>query len=341
MAIGSARDAARAAVILAVLHAGSATGAQEAAESVPDTVVVPVVVRVHADSLLMGQPFRVDAELVHPGLEAIEMITPLAELGPIEVTGIERALDRGDTAHVVIDAAAFAVGRHRVAPLRFAARAAGDLCVAVSESLTVTVLSTVPADAESLLPIREAVPIRPPARRWPWIVAAAAALALAALITAWWRRRGRAPILPATPPAPAHERALAALSRLAASDLARMGPWKAFYTELTDILRHYVAERYGVDAPDLTTSETLAALRQAQAPDQAVLSLRGVLHEGDAVKFAKAVPATDVPSRDLAAARAFVTLTTATVTSVRSSPPAGPSADGHAPRPWAEQGRRP
>jgi hypothetical protein len=125
-------------------------------------------------------------------------------------------------------------------------------------------------------------------------------LCVVAGVVAYARRRR---VEPPAPTAPPHETALAALQELEHAALDA----RAFYTRLVDILRAYIATRFGVDAPDDTASELLAALFQAVATsDRHQSLLRSVVNESDLVKFAGRVPAADAPARALSACREYI-----------------------------------
>lgn len=114
-------------------------------------------------------------------------------------------------------------------------------------------------------------------------------LGLAAL--AWWlwrrHRRKRLEPPPPPPPLPPHDRARRALE--AATRL--LGDPNAFCTEVSAILRTYLEERFGWNAPDRTTEEFLAELRRDRTLPQ---SLQDLLHDFlercDLVKFARFEP---------------------------------------------------
>ena len=95
------------------------------------------------------------------------------------------------------------------------------------------------------------------------------------------------------PPLPPHEAALAALEKLRAQRLWQEGKHKLYYSALTDILRTYIAGRYGVSAMEMTSDEILAAVRvlsEEELPKKAAMDLTAILRDADLVKFAKAEP---------------------------------------------------
>ena len=150
-----------------------------------------------------------------------------------------------------------------------------------------------------------AEPVDIPVPWWWWVVFG---LALAAALTGmawWWKRRKTARSAPrhVSP----HEAALAALEALLGEDLVSRGAFKLFYLRLSDIVRHYVEERFGLRAPEQTTEEFLAAMSAAPVirRDHQTL-LRGFLNQADLVKFAKFVPDANDVEGAVKAARRFI-----------------------------------
>lgn len=90
---------------------------------------------------------------------------------------------------------------------------------------------------------------------------------------------------------PAHIIAFRELEKLKEEKLWQTGETKKYYTRLTEILRMYLENRFGVFSMELTTSETLdALLRTGFAKNDAFNKLKRVLTGADLVKFAKFKP---------------------------------------------------
>jgi hypothetical protein len=116
---------------------------------------------------------------------------------------------------------------------------------------------------------KEPRPIKPPEvvrRDWArigWIAGiVVASLAVAALLV-WQivrRLRGRRKKVKDIPGEPADSRALRRLHDPQLDRLFREGRAKPYYSELTEIVREYIEGRFGLPAPDRTTSEILADL---------------------------------------------------------------------------------
>ncbi|MBL0342595.1 MAG: hypothetical protein IPP71_17880 [Bacteroidetes bacterium] len=71
------------------------------------------------------------------------------------------------------------------------------------------------------------------------------------------------------PRRPAHEIALEALAALDASKLWQNGNYKGYYTELSDIIRTFIQNRWSLAAMEMTTDEVLK-LKIAQDQNQDV-----------------------------------------------------------------------
>ena len=82
-------------------------------------------------------------------------------------------------------------------------------------------------------------------------------------------------------------RTLLALEALQQKKLWEQDRTKDYYIELTDILRSYIEERYGIPALEQTTDELLAGLRLSSMPTAPREQLAQLLRLADMVKFAK------------------------------------------------------
>lgn len=182
----------------------------------------------------------------------------------------------------------------------------------VSDPITIEVTSVLPADADTAEPKDIAPPVavtEPGGSRLVPGLAAAISAALAGLGYVWWRRRpASAPVVETgTEPTSAHLEALAALSRLRASNLFAERRLDEFYQRLSDILRRYVVGRYGVMAPNLTTQEVRDILPNSAAlsADENTRFMALLLHS-DLVKFARHLPSEADMHSDLDNATRFV-----------------------------------
>lgn len=83
------------------------------------------------------------------------------------------------------------------------------------------------------------------------------------------------------------ERALRELDALMHRNLPEKGLFKDFYIELTLVIRRYIERRHGIQAPEQTTEEFLAAAAQhAHFTSTSIAELKAFLSAADLVKFA-------------------------------------------------------
>ncbi len=162
-----------------------------------------------------------------------------------------------------------------------------------------------------------APPLAKPINPWLWVGAGLAGVLALALMVYLWKRRGRR-IVPLPPPLPPHLLAYQALDRLLAADLLASGQVKLFFETLSDILRHYIEQRFGLRAPEQTTEEFLADLGRLGdgplvrfgAPTLIAAShkllLRDFLSHCDLVKFAKHTPTRAEAEERVELCRSFV-----------------------------------
>ncbi len=125
----------------------------------------------------------------------------------------------------------------------------------------------------------------------PWVLGLLVLAAAGYWLYRRYRRRVKPEVVvPATPPRPAHEVAYESLTALEASALLEMGEIKTYHIRVSDIVRVYVAQRFGIDAMEMTTSELLSRLRADGMRSAIVADVRQVLERCDLVKFAKFRP---------------------------------------------------
>ncbi|HPI68913.1 MAG TPA: hypothetical protein PLX41_01365 [Bacteroidales bacterium] len=93
------------------------------------------------------------------------------------------------------------------------------------------------------------------------------------------------------PTEPAHVIAFRELKKLQENEIWQKGEIKKYYSCLTEIVRQYIENRFGIYALEMTTSETLAALiRSGLKKNESYSVLESVLIASDLVKFAKYQP---------------------------------------------------
>ena len=104
------------------------------------------------------------------------------------------------------------------------------------------------------------------------------------------RGKGFGDLFKPAPPLPPHVAAIQALEALHNQKLWQNNRHKQYYSGLTDILRTYIAARWGFGAMEMTSDEIIDAVRPLDLPRKSAMELTALLREADLVKFAKATP---------------------------------------------------
>lgn len=108
-----------------------------------------------------------------------------------------------------------------------------------------------------------------------------------------WLRKGEMPLKPKKKRLPPFEEAMARLDQLKQKQLWQAGQDKAYYTELTDILREYIDRRFGINAVEMTSSQIIDVLRSNEETKAVNSQLGSILEVADFVKFANMRPLPD------------------------------------------------
>ena len=176
----------------------------------------------------------------------------------------------------------------------------------LSDTLSVTVASVLPEGEvlDELRPARAALAETPDSvakQYWPLALALVVLTGGGLLGFAWWQRYAEARARMT-----AYDRALQRLSRLEEQGLPDATAADAWYVELSDIVRRYLEDQYGLRAPELTSEEFLQEAQRSEAMTPVQRELMPVfLEQCDRVKFAAYSPEQSESGEALALARRF------------------------------------
>lgn len=151
--------------------------------------------------------------------------------------------------------------------------------------------------------------------RWVLLALAIAGVGIGGyyLITYLRSRYSEAPAtdVPMEPLRPAEEVALEKLDAIREQKIWQSGQVKEYHTQLTDVVREYIARRFEVSSTEQTSDETLRAMRGLLSDKKELYEdLRKMLTLADLVKFAKWTTTPDENELSLRSAYAFVKETT-------------------------------
>lgn len=257
-------------------------------------------IHLSADSVKVGERFSLSLVAATSG--AADVIFPLPDAGPTEFGDLHvvrrsaartrRPSSTRRVDSVAYEVATFAIGSARVPVLPIRLVEEGDTTIVGTSPKLVPVISVVGPEAKGLrTPARLATF---PLPLWMWAVLVGAGLLIVGAVTyAWWRLRGEASesIEADGGDEDPYEAAVKELQQLGRRNPNDRVTGKAFYVELTQALRQYIARRVGVRALECTTSELVVALqRRRNVPETAAQRIEPVLERADFVKFAGARP---------------------------------------------------
>lgn len=148
-------------------------------------------------------------------------------------------------------------------------------------------------------------------KEWAWLIVllllvCGTAVLVIYFINRYVKNKPIIRIVKVVPPLPAHVKALNEIERIKQEKLwERENNPKQYYTELTDVLRTYMSDRYGFNAMEMTSDEIIAKLRSLQ-DKEALHELITLLETADLVKFAKHNPLMNENDMNLVNAIDFV-----------------------------------
>ena len=273
--------------------------------------------RLSRDSILIGDQIEWTLDLqLAPG-EAARISKPGAEPVPgVEALG-ELALDTLSQKNGRIDLrghitlTSFDSGSYVLPPLYvLKARADGtvDTLEYVGPTLAVT---TIPIDTATF----EAYDIKGQIRYpltfkevIPWVGLALLLAALIWLLVRWirFRRQNRDFFGKPVVQDPPHIVALRSLEKTRSQKLWQNGKQKQFYTQVTDALRQYIADRYDVAALEQTSAEMFRDLQDKDIDPALMEKLKDLFTTADFVKFAKHMAADEENENAIPTAIRFV-----------------------------------
>ena len=188
-------------------------------------------------------------------------------------------------------------GFYTVPSIPFRYRIMPDTTVTVAQSsMMLLAVHTVKVDTTQAIkpiigPLKVPITFR---EMLPWILAALAIILLIAAVI-WYlnKRRKREPVFTLKPKVVLlpHETALQDIEKLRLKKLWQAGRIKEYHSELTEILRRYIEDRFQVPALEQTSGEiTMSLMNNPGCPRPALDKLGNLLIMADMAKFAKVQP---------------------------------------------------
>ena len=107
------------------------------------------------------------------------------------------------------------------------------------------------------------------------------------------------------PQLPPHQLAMKEIERIKAERIWQKGESKEYYTELTDVIRSYIKDRFGFNALEMASSEIIDELLKVRDKN-AIADLKELFQTADLVKFAKHTPLMNEYDANLVCAMDFI-----------------------------------
>jgi len=261
------------------------------------------------NAIRIGEQLRVRVTVTGPTGFLLRNVGPADSLEGLEIVSVDSSSDGGSKTRTYT-ITAFDSGTYVVPPFAAYYRGLSDTAVRTVSTLPIAVfVHGVDVDTSS-----EIRAIKPPLdvpltfmEVLPWGLTILLVAGLIWILYYYLKQRKRGErLIPAAPPRPADEIALEALRAIGSEKLWQRGMLKEYHTAVSDVVRTYIENGFGVPAMESTSDEILGAWRTAGFGEGMVTSLRDILYLSDLVKFAKFVPDSDQNEQSLEGAVRFV-----------------------------------
>ena len=260
----------------------------------------------------IAQPIHLEITAQAPAGVSVQFPENSTNLGPFQILDVQEQFDvplgESRLSRRVYTLESLASGKKTIPSVQISyvdrrrAKVVSDVVISEPVELEITSLLEGQVDLTKFRDIKGAIALQTPKATRDWTIygISIGGVALLATVTLLlWHRRQRK-YTPA-------ESALIKLAQLEQRDLLAAGETHVFYCCLTDIIRHYIEDRFGYRAPKQTTSEFLSAVqREDLLCDKHQAPLQEFLQVADMVKFACHSPSRDEAAAAIGKARQFV-----------------------------------
>lgn len=273
--------------------------------AIPAALYPEVVTEVDRNEIKIGDEFHLSLTFSH--LEEVTILEKghAFDLGQFVIRNIEpqepETLPGGRIQEkTVYTLATFFTGEYEIPALDIRFQTGdGNIGQFKTQPITIHVRSLTPSESEDLdiRDIKEPLLISGASRIWI-VFLSLLLLGLMAFLVWYFYFRKKESLEPEAPPLPPH---ILALQRLAAlrerTDLIEAKKFKEYSTLLSEIIRHYIEQRWFISAMDLTSYEIVEEMRPLRLDENIQKAFSDFFDTCDLIKFAKHEPQSDELNR--------------------------------------------
>ncbi len=261
---------------------------------------VTIEARVDKNKIKIGDLIRYSIIIRHDSDVTVELPELGANLGQFEIRDYDDAAPEKRGNEILLRReyviSTFDIGEYEIPPVSIRYQLRGDTTwkELATEQIKITVESLKPSEAGD---IRDIKPPMVMERDWKqyirYGIAALIVIIIGILtyIVVQRIRQGKG-LIPRIekPVPPPHEVALEALTQLLQDQLLQKGEIKLFYIRISEIIRRYIEGRFFIPAIEMTTTQLIDTMTEAEIEAEVVQMVEDFLLNCDLVKFAKYIP---------------------------------------------------
>ncbi len=284
-----------------------------------DAQQIKATARLDSTNILIGDQVKLFLEIDHPKNVAVEFpqvpdtIESLIEV--LARSGIDTFALDNETFQKQIQSytiTCFDSGSYRIAPKWFKIDLNGRIDSVPTNGVTLNVftmqIDTTKGPTDIKMPYDAPITLK---EVTPYMLGVILIGALLFLILYSIKRKKKGKplfVLPRKPKEPAHVIALRELNRIKSEKIWQKDKTKQYYSEVTEVLRTYIEERFEIPAMEQTSDETIESFRMRKEliSEKQFMNLSRILSIADLVKFAKYKPLPDDDNLTLVDAYFFV-----------------------------------
>ncbi|MFP4458194.1 MAG: BatD family protein [Candidatus Zixiibacteriota bacterium] len=255
------------------------------------------------NEITIGEKVNYKVEIQYPKSSALNTPAIGQNLGMFEIKNFEVKdpieQEEGNLRQEIeYEISTYTTGDYTIPPIAITVtHEKGDTDTLMTQPIKINVKSLLEGKSPDELDIRGIkAPLEyPKDYTWIWYLAAGILLLLAIIFILLYyfkrKKEGLGLFDFVSPPKPAYQIALERLEQIEDLHYTVFDEAKAYFIELSEILREYIEKQIGVEALEMTTMETVEGLRkETELSTKLIADVQTVLGESDMVKFAHMMP---------------------------------------------------